>query len=351
MPPEVADPPGLPAEPVRRWLREHLPELDQTAAWRPRVISGGLSNITYRVELPGGSVIVRRPPMGKLLPRAHDVAREYRVLSALAPTAVPVPVPLALCTDPDVIGVPFYLMSDVHGRILRSPDDTTALSVAARAEVGDQLARALAGLHAVDPDEVGLGDYGRRVGYNARQIHTWGAQWQRSRTTDLPAMDRLLALLAECAPPDSGSAIVHGDYRLDNAIFELGERPRLAAVLDWELSTLGDPLADLGLAMTYWHDLGDTERAAIPVAVGLTALAGFPTTAEFAARYAGLSGRDVPDIGFYLALGAMKLAVILEGVHARYLSGRTVGDGYEAAGAGVPALVRRGLHILGHGAS
>lgn len=346
IPPEVADPPGLPAEPVRRWLRRHLPDLEQSATWRPEVISGGLSNITYRLKLPGGSVIVRRPPTGNLLPRAHDVTREYRVLSALAPTAVPVPVPLALCTDLDVIGVPFYVMCDVAGQVLRFPRDTAALSVAERAEVGDQLARTLAALHAIDPDEVGLSDFGRRSGYNARQIQTWGAQWQRSHTRDLPDMDRLLSLLAECAPPDSNAGIVHGDYRLDNAVVEVGDHLRLAAVLDWELSTLGDPLADLGLAMTYWHDLGDEERASIPVAAGLTALPGFPTAAEFAARYAQLSGRDLVDIAFYLALGAMKLAVILEGVHARYLSGHTVGDGYATAGGGVPVLVSRGLRIL-----
>jgi len=338
---------GLPAAPAREWVRRNIPEADVSGPWRPEVIAGGLSNITYRLPLPSGSLILRRPPLGPLLPRAHDVGREYRVLAALAPTDVPVPVPLGFCADPDVIGAPFYLMPEVPGVVLRTRDDTGRLTVTRRSATASRLAETLAALHAVDPVSVGLGDYGRPGGYCQRQLRTWGRQWERSRTRHLPDMNRLLEALAARAPQqDSGTSIVHGDYRIDNVIVDLGQTPQVAAVLDWELSTLGDPLADLGSTMAYWHDLGDSKRYEIPVASGVTAWPGFPSAAEFAELYAKASGRELGDLGFYLALGTMKLAVILEGVHARYLSGQASGPGYATAGAAVPTLVARGLAQL-----
>lgn len=338
--------PGLPERSVERWLRAALPELMQDGPWSAELISGGLSNLTYRLRLPGGAVILRRPPAGHVLPRAHDMAREHRVLSALAATPVPVPAPLAICTDPEVMGVTFYVMPEVPGQVLRIPADTERLEPRARAELADALIRTFADLHSVDPDAVGLGDYGRRGGYCERQIRTWSGQWERSKTRDLPDMDTLIKRLAERVPADSASTIVHGDFRLDNTIVDLSGPPRIAAVLDWELSTLGDPLADLALTLTYWHDLGDDERARIPVTVGLTAMPGFPTTSDLAERYAALTGRDLANLGFYTAFAAMKLGVIMEGVHSRYLSQQTVGDGYRTAGSAVASLVARGLAVL-----
>jgi aminoglycoside phosphotransferase (APT) family kinase protein len=342
----VADLAGLPAAAVRGWLSRNVPEADVSGGWAPEIIAGGLSNITYRLPLPSGTLILRRPPAGHLLPRAHDVAREYRVLAALAPTPVPVPEPLGFCADPDVIGAPFYVMREVGGDVLRTRADTGALAAAQRSAVARELASTLAALHAVDPAAIGLGDFGRRAGYCARQLATWGAQWERSRTRDLPEMTKLLAALAERTPADSATSIVHGDYRLDNVIVALGARPRICAVLDWELSTLGDPLADLGTTLAYWHDEGDAERALIPVAAGVTAWPGFPAAAEFASCYAAVSGRELRDLGFYLALGTMKIAVILEGVHARYLAGQAAGPGYDAVGAAVPVLVARSIRQL-----
>ncbi len=341
--------PGLPAAAVQPWLRAALPGLSGDGPWTAELISGGLSNITYRLFLPGGTVILRRPPLGDVLPRAHDMEREYRVLSALVPTAVPVPEPLALCTDPDVLGVRFYVMRDVPGQVLRTGDDTEALSPATRAALADDLIGTLAVLHEVSPDEVGLGDYGRRSGYCVRQIKTWGAQWERSKTRDLPDMEVLLARLAGVAPEDSACAVVHGDFRLDNTVVSLAPPggPRIAAVLDWELSTLGDPLADLAVTLSYWHDPGDTARGDIPVSAGLTDKPGFPTADWLASAYAARTGRDLGSLSFYMALAWMKLAVICEGVHARYLGGKTVGPGYDRVGPAVPLLAARGLRALG----
>lgn len=348
--PQVApELPGLPAAAIEPWLRATLPELFGDGPWTAEVISGGLSNITYRLRLPGGTVILRRPPRGHVLPRAHDMQREYRVLSALFPTAVPVPETLALCTDPDVLGVTFYVMRDVPGQVLRTPEDTEPLTPAARGALADDLIATFAGLHAVAPDAVGLGDYGRRSGYCVRQIRTWSAQWERSKTRDLPDMDTLLARLADVAPQDSECTIVHGDFRLDNTVVSLASpaQPRIAAVLDWELSTLGDPLADLAVTLSYWHDPGDSDRGSIPVGKpGLTDKPGFPTAAWLAAQYAARTGRDLGNLSFYMALAWMKLAVISEGVHARYLGGQTVGAGYDRVGAGVPLLAARGLRAL-----
>jgi aminoglycoside phosphotransferase (APT) family kinase protein len=343
------DLPGLPAAPVGRWLGEALPVLFDGGPWRAELISGGLSNITYRLWLPGGTVILRRPPLAHVLPRAHDMAREYRVLRALFGTPVPVPEPLALCSDPDVLDATFYVMRDVPGSVLRTGTDTEPLSPAVRGELAASLIAVLADLHDVSPDAVGLGDYGRRSGYCVRQIKTWGAQWQRSRTRDLPDMDRLLARLAELAPEDSACTIVHGDFRLDNTVVSLppDEPPRVVAVLDWELSTLGDPIADLATTLSYWHDPGDVERGEIPVSAGLTDHPGFPTAESLAAAYAARTGRDLGNLSFYLGLAWMKLAVICEGVHARYLGGQTLGEGYAKVGPAVPLLAARGLRALG----
>jgi aminoglycoside phosphotransferase (APT) family kinase protein len=345
----IADLMGLPAATFDAWLHRELPELVGSGSWSAEFIAGGLSNITYRLRFESGSLILRRPPMGVLLPTAHDMAREYRVLNALSATDVPVPRVLKLCSEPDVLGQPFYVMADMAGTILRTPHDSAALTTAERAQATASFIRSLADLHRVDPQAIGLGDYGRPAGYCARQIRRWGEQWRRSKTRDLPDMEVLLAKLAEAVPNDSKNAIVHGDYRLDNVIVDPSRSCRVSAVLDWELSTLGDPLADLGMTLTYWHDRDDAERAEIAVAAGVTVFEGFSTTRDLAQTYARLTGADLSNLSFYLALGAMKLAVILEGVNSRYLGGKAIGDGYATAGQAVPIMVARGLRNLGAG--
>jgi aminoglycoside phosphotransferase (APT) family kinase protein len=340
------DLPGLPVSKIGKWLRDALPDLAGDGPWQAEMISGGLSNITYRLRLAGGNVILRRPPLGHLLPSAHDMEREHRVLTALAPTDVPVPRTLALCTDPEVLGRPFYVMAEVPGEVMRTAQDTASLTVEARSAMAGALVRTLADLHSVEPASVGLMDYGRPDGYCARQILRWGGQWQRSRTRELPDMGLLLGRLSDSVPEQAGASIVHGDYRLDNTIIDPAVPSRIAGVIDWELATLGDPLADLGMTLTYWHDRGDTGRAQIPVAVGVTTHEGFPSSREVAEKYAAQTGSDLGRLPFYLAFSAMKLAVILEGVHARYLGGRTFGDRYESAGEAVPYLVAQGLRQL-----
>ena len=339
--------PGLPREPFTRWAQTAVPQVG--ADWRAEVISGGLSNITYRLHGDAETVIVRRPPLGRLLPSAHDMTREHRVLSALQDTDVPVPRVLALCDDPEVAGAPFYVMAEVEGEVYREPEQTAQLSPGQRGALADDLVEVLARIHAVDLDATGLRDFGRPDGYLERQLRRWSAQWEASRTRDVEGMPDLLAALAQEQPTQTATTLVHGDYRLDNTLVTLDAQPhgtpRVAAVVDWELSTLGDPLADLATWLTYWSGPGE-DGSAVPVAPGLTAHEGFPTGDEIAERYAARTGGDLSHLAFYRAFADWKLAVILEGVHSRYLAGKSMGEGYDRAGPAVPLLVERALGRL-----
>jgi aminoglycoside phosphotransferase (APT) family kinase protein len=339
-------PTGISTSRLSSWLSAVVPELVERGPWSAEVISGGLSNITYRLRFSGDTLILRRPPFGHLLPKAHDMKREYRLLSALADGPVPLPTPVALCTDASVLGADFYLMREVPGQVLRSPGDTDALDRDQRAALAADFVRVLVALHSLDPDAVGLGDFGRRGGYCLRQVETWQKQWHRSRTRELPDVDRLFQRLRDSLPASGESTLVHGDYRLDNLIVGLGSQVTIRAVLDWELATIGDPLADLGLALVYWHDVGDAERAEIPVSVHLTDKPGFPTGRQLAEAYASQSGRDIDQLAFYVALGAMKLAVILDGVTARYSAGQMADQGRDGLETAVSVLASRGLALL-----
>jgi aminoglycoside phosphotransferase (APT) family kinase protein len=326
----VEAPEGINRAGVEGWFAEHVPAAELPLAFER--ISGGHSNLTYRAIDAGGSRwALRRPPLGKRLGSAHDMAREHKVVSALGPTEVPVAPVVGLCEDESVNDAPFYVMEFVEGPILRGlaeaeafPDEADRQAIAAR------VADTLVAIHAVDPDAVGLGDLGRREDYVARQLHRWQGQWEKSKTREIPAIDEVHERLSARIPEQGPATIVHGDYRLDNMI--LTPAGEVAAVVDWELCTLGDPLADVGLLMAYWPERGD-ETIALGQPANLAP--GFPVREELAARYAERSGRDLSQLDFYVALGYWKLAIILEGVYARYSAG-----GYGKVDPGIQQFAR-----------
>jgi aminoglycoside phosphotransferase (APT) family kinase protein len=310
-----------------------------------QLIAGGRSNLTYRLDLDGGPIVLRRPPLGHVLPTAHDMSREYRVLCALSDTAVPVPRPLAHCQDAEVIGAPFYLMAFVDGAVLRTTQDGAGLSPQQAGELSSLMAEMLARIHAVDISSAGLSGFGRPEGYLARQLARWQRQRELSNTRELPGYAELVQRLAARLPDSGEGTLVHGDFRLDNTLVRLSSPARVAAVVDWEMSTLGDPLVDLGLTLSYWAD-GAAGIPEVTPGASITTLPGFWSRAAFAARYAELTGRDVSQIGYYIAFGYFKLAIVLEGIHARFLQHQTVGEGFEREGPAVPFLIERAHAML-----
>ena len=306
-----------------------------------RMFAGGRSNLTYAITDGSRRWVLRRPPLGHVLPTAHDMVREHRVLSALSKAGFPVPQPIALCTDISVIGAPFYLMEHVDGRIYRDEKDLAAPGPAAVRDLVLRLVDTLADLHALDPAEIGLGDFGKAAGFNERQVGRWKKQLDASRSREVAGIEELHARLAVDIPAGGPGAVVHGDYRLDNVL--IGDELRINAVLDWEMSTLGDPLSDVALMLVYAGLPLQVSggRATVPLQV-----AGHPSLREMTDRYAFRSGRDVSDLHWYVAFAAFKLAVILEGVHYRYVQGQTVGEGFETIGNLVGPLVMRGHEAL-----
>jgi len=311
--------PGIDNESVTTWLNTHVDGLE--GPYDFSLIEGGRSNLTYMVtDRNGRRFVLRRPPLGRVLATAHDMGREHKIISAVGTTNVPVPQTLGLCSDEAVNQAPFYVMDFVDGVVLDSPEKGAELSVDQREAVAFNLIDVMADLHAVDVDAVGLGDLARREGYVERQVKRWTRQWADSRTRDLAAIDEVAELLAASIPEQQSVAIAHGDYRLGNCLTDL-ENNRIAAVLDWELCTLGDPLADLGYLGVYWADPeGNGQRSNDPTGAGQ-----FPPYEQLVERYAARTGRDVSNIPYYVAFSAFRLAVISEGVYARYLHG-AMGD-------------------------
>src|SRR4051812_29551190 len=312
------------------------------------LISGGKSNLTYRVACDAGEVVLRRPPLGHVLPTAHDMVREHRVLAALEGTAVPVPRVLHLGGADGPLGAPFYLMERVVGHVCRNAlPPGYADAATQRAAIGLALVDALADLHAVDPAAVGLGDFGRPSGFMERQLRRWSQQWEASRAEANPALDELRDALVATRPEQGAGAIVHGDFRLDNTVLHPTRPGAIVAVLDWEMSTLGDPLADLGALLAYWSEAGDGGlRAAARIVPPVTAAEGFPTRAEVVARYAARTGFDVSHVDWYQAFAFFKLAVICQGIAARAAGGAMVGAGFDEAQRLVAPLVAAGRHAL-----
>jgi len=311
-------------------------------------ISGGYSNLTYAVTSAAGQVVLRRPPLGHVLPTAHDMAREHRVLSALRPTAVPVPRTLLLAGPEDALGVPFYVMERVVGHVCR---DRLPAGYAAtpqdRQAIGAALIDVLAELHTIDPATVGLGDLGRPAGFMERQLRRWTEQWARSRTADLPELDRLRDDLAAGLPAASHAAIVHGDYRLDNVILHPTRPGEIVAVLDWEMSTLGDPLSDLGALLAYWAEDPEDERLVrARLFPPVSASPGFPDREALVRRYAERTGFDVSGVRWYWAFGYFKLAIVCQGIAARAAAGAMPGSDAEESQRLVEPLVAAGRHVL-----
>ncbi|MBB5120678.1 phosphotransferase family protein [Streptomyces eurocidicus] len=342
LPKDGSGPPGLDPEALRAHLERESPGLVR-GPLTAELIEGGRSNLTYAVTDGVGRWVVRRPPLGHVLATAHDMRREHRVISALHPTPVPVPEPLLLCEDESVLGSPFYVMEFVEGTPFRTAEQLSALGPERTRRVVLGLADTLVQLHAVDPAAAGLADFGRPEGFLERQLRRWGKQLDASRNRDLPGIDTLHAALGEALPHSPAATVVHGDFRLDNVL--IGADDSVRAVLDWEMSTLGDPLTDLGLLVMY------SEQEPVPGSpVGTTRGApGHPEPAEIVERYAAGSGRDVSALPWYTAFAYFKLAVILEGIHYRYTLGQTVGAGFDRIGALVPLFIDNGLTTLQEG--
>ncbi|RNI23849.1 phosphotransferase family protein [Flexivirga caeni] len=332
-------PPGLDLQALQRFLDADCPGL-VSGKLSAELIVGGKSNLTYVVAGGGREVVVRRPPLGHVLATAHDMTREHRVMAALADTAVPVPRMYAACTDDTVIGAPFYVMERVAGTPYRSADQLNLLGSQRVRAIADAVTDTLVALHAVDPAEVGLSDFGRPEGYLERQVHRWRQQMTASKSRELAGEDELHRRLAAAIPASGAPTIVHGDYRMDNTLID--DSDRVSAVLDWEMATLGDPLADVALMLVY-QALADVA----PTAVSTVSRAnGHPSRDEIVQRYSARSGRDVSHLAFHEALAYYKLAAILEGIYFRHLRGQTVGAGFEDIGAATEPLLAAGLAVI-----
>ena len=312
----VSDTPdGIDSVTVTRWLVDNI--AGAVAPFQFDLIAGGRSNLTFRVTgADGVRYVLRRPPLGHVLATAHDMAREFKIISALGPTSVPVAPALGLCSDVAVNAAPFYVMGFVEGLVLATLDDTTTMTPAAMRLAGESLIDVLAELHAIDPDAVGLGDLGRKEAYVERQLKRWKTQWDNSKTRELAEIDEVHRLLSARIPAQIGTGIVHGDYRLGNSM--VGPDGKIRAVLDWELCTLGDTMADLGYTVMFWTEPGEFNAGRVNEP---TQAAGYITKREGIDRYASRTGRDVSGVDFYISLAFWRLACITEGVLARYVHG------------------------------
>lgn len=334
------DPPGLDLAALEAHLSAERPGL-LGGPLSAELIAGGRSNLTYLLTDGRERWVLRRPPLGHVLETAHDMEREYSVLAALAPTDVPVPKPLLLAGK-DVIGAPFYVMEHANGEVLRHREQLAGLASESALALGYELVDVLARLHRLDPAEVGLGGLGRPDGYLARQVNRWTRQLASSKSRELPELARLADRLALDVPVSQRDTIVHGDYRLDNVVVATG-RGHIVAVLDWEMATLGDPLADVASLVAWWDGMRGLES---PVAEVPGEVPGYPASDVLLDRYARQSGLDLSPLPWYVGFAFFKIAAIFEGIHYRAQQGLTIGEGFDRLGDLVPHLVERGHAAL-----
>jgi len=333
----TSSPPGLDLAALREFLDANAPSL-VSGALHAEVIAGGRSNLTYFLDDGSEQWVLRRPPLGHVMATAHNMAREYRVMAAMAGTTVPCPEVLLMCDDPDVIGAPFYIMERVDGEVIRTTDQSAALGVSGTARLSKNLVDVLASLHLIDPASIGLADFGRPEGFMSRQVARWGQQLESSRTREIPGIESLGHTLAREVPLPQRVSVVHGDYRLENVLAT--PEAEISAVLDWEMATLGDPLADLGLMCVYWDAL--PALGLNPVVEGIAPGLGYLRSDQLVERYLAATGLHDRDMPWYVAFSSYKLAVILEGIHYRYGLGLTVGERFEEIGPLVAPLIEYG---------
>lgn len=334
-------PPGLDLDALTAHLRREAPDL-LAGPLQAQLVAGGRSNLTYLLTDGRTRWVLRRPPLGHVLETAHDMGREHRVMSALAGTAVPVPEMVVLCTDPSVLGAPFYVMSYVDGTVYRDEPELRALDPGSGRRLAGELVTTLAALHEIDPAAVGLGALGRPEGYLERQVRRWSTQLAASHSRDVPGLAELGERLARSVPTSGRTSLVHGDYKLDNVV--VGGDAQVLAVLDWEMATLGDPLTDLVNVVLWWDGVRDTDGHALTaVPADVEAL---PASSTLLEGYAAATGADLSQLPWYTALACFKLAAIFEGMHHRQTLGLTVGEGFDGLAGLAPALARRGADAL-----
>ncbi len=318
-------PTGFDVEAVTSWLAPQVPDLAPPLQWTK--LPGGHSNFTYRIDdAAGRTMVARRPPLGELLPTAHDMGREFRVISALWPTPVPVPEPVAYTDDITVTGAPFYVMGWVEGRSLYTAEETAEHipTEEARGRTGPSFIDTLAALHRLDPDAIGLGNLGKPSNYVGRQLHRWYESWKASKDRDLTDVDRLHSFLVDRLPEQTKVSVVHGDYGLHNC--RVATDGHIAAVVDWEISTLGDPLADLAYCINAWVESPEeVDGGVLPP----TTLPGFCDRQLLIDRYRDQTGADLTHIDYYRCFNHWKSVCIMQGVYARYLHGQKSGEGVD----------------------
>jgi aminoglycoside phosphotransferase (APT) family kinase protein len=345
-----ANPAGLDLVGLDRWMAEHVDEWVPGAPMTTTLLADGRSNVSYRLEQRGNVWVLRRPPLGHVMESAHDMSREHTVLSGLARAGFPAPKPTALCDDETVIGAPFLIMEFVDARVVSSAEDAVSLTASEADAISGALVSTLVQLHDLDVASAGLQGLGRPQGYFERQVRRWTAQWsttQSAPVADVDALAEWLAARVDSLPTATPWSLVHGDFRLDNVMLERAA-PRVAAVLDWEMSTLGDPIADLAITLVYWSRPGDTLRHAVPVAGGVTDVDGFWERDRIVDAYARESGRDLEQLDLCVVLACFKLAVIMESIHFRTVAGHQLGaaaqDGTDMHAAAV-ALAAMGMEV------